>query len=408
MKLEQIKALDKKHIAQTFSRYDLAFAKARGAQVWDTEGKRYLDLLGGVAVNGLGLDLAVQKAALAQMKAWIHSSNLYYSGPQALLARELTALSFADRVFFANTGAEAIEVSIKLARRWGHLRLKGAHEIIALKGSFHGRTTGALAATGQARFHQGLGPLLPGIKFAPPNDLKAMARLMSGKTCAVLAEPVMGEGGIHVLDKAYLKGLRALCDRRHALLILDEIQTGLGRTGKLFAYQHYGITPDLMPLGKSLGGGFPLSVVLATEEAAAVFGPGDHGTTLGGNPVACAAGLALLKAVQARALPAHAAKLGQRMKAAFEAARRQGAPILAVRGLGLMLGVQLSGPARPVVDALQARGLLANATAGDVLRLLPPLNITQAQADRAVAIILSTLKDPAVAAGLNPQPARNA
>jgi acetylornithine/succinyldiaminopimelate/putrescine aminotransferase len=231
---------------------------------------------------------------------------------------------------------------------------------------------------------------------------------MSGKTCAVLAEPVLGEGGIHVLDKAYLQGLRALCDRRKALLILDEIQTGLGRTGKLFAYQHYGITPDLMALGKSLGGGLPLSAVLATEEAASVFGPGDHGTTLGGNPVACAAGLALIKIVKSRHMAANAAKVGGRMKAAFEQAQRQGAPIKAVRGLGLMLGVELNGPARPVVDALQRRGLLANATAGTVLRLLPPLNLTQAQADRAMGIILSTLKDPALAAGLKPLPARNA
>jgi len=408
MKLEQIKALDKKHIAHTFSRYDMAFAKARGAEVWDTEGKRHLDLLGGVAVNSLGLDAAVQKAALAQMKLWLHSSNLYYSGPQALLARELTASSFADKVFFASTGAEATEICIKLARRWGHLRLKGAFEIITLQGSFHGRTTGALAATGQPKFHQGLGPLMPGFKHAPANDLKAMARLASRKTCAIMVEPVMGEGGIHVLDKAYLRGLRALCDRLGALLILDEIQTGLGRTGKLFAYQHAGVKPDLMPLGKSLGGGFPLSAVLATDEAASVFGPGDHGTTLGGHPVACAAGLALLKAVKSRGLAAHAAKVGSRIKAALQAAQRQGAPIRAVRGLGLMLGVQLSGPARPVVDALQARGILANATAGDVLRLLPPLNITQAQADKAVAVILSALKDPAVAAGLNPKPARNA
>jgi acetylornithine aminotransferase len=303
----------------------------------------------------------------------------------------LCAVSFAERVFLCNSGAEANEAAMKLARRWGADRGGGRYEILATHGSFHGRTFGTLTATGQEKYHRGFLPLLPGVRLVPYDDLAATAAAVHDETVAILVEPIQGEGGVVVPGPDYLPGLRALCDRRRLLLILDEIQTGLGRTGRLFAHEHAGVTPDVMTLAKALGNGVPVAAMLTTAELAAVMTPGTHGTTFGGNPLACAAAVAAVDALARPDLLAHVRELGAYFRARLErlAARQSG--IRAVRGQGLMLGAELDRPAAPIVERCLRDGLVVNCTAERVLRFLPPLVLTRAELDEGFAILEAAL-----------------
>jgi acetylornithine/N-succinyldiaminopimelate aminotransferase len=371
-----------------YARAQVAFVRGEGRRLWDANGKVYLDLLAGLGVSSLGhghpgLIAAVNK----QASSLLHTSNLYYHEPGAALAERLVAETFADRVFFCNSGAEANEAAIKMARRAAGDR----KTIISVHGSFHGRTLGALAATGQPNLHEGFGPMPGGFIHVAHGDLVAVKEAMGADTAAVLVEPILGEGGVLPLPEGYLKALRALCDEAGALLILDEVQTGNGRTGKLYCHEHEGIQPDILTTAKGLAGGLPIGAVLATEAVGSVFVPGTHGTTFGANPVSCAAGLVVLEELR-NGVTANAREVGGYLRNKLEALAQDTDKIVDVRGQGLMLGVVLSEPSKPYVDQLLANGVIANATAGTVLRLLPPLTLTQEEADEAVAQIAEVLK----------------
>ena len=380
-------ALSAAHEVGVYARQPVAFVRGRGAELWDADGKRYLDFFAGLAVNNLGhCHPAVVEAVRAQAATLLHASNVYHTLPAGELCALLCRHSFAERVFLANSGAEANEAAMKLARRWGSQQGGGRFEILATTGSFHGRTFATLTATGQEKYHTGFLPLLPGVRLVPYGDLAAMEAAVRDETVAIMVEPIQGEGGVVVPPPDYLAGLRALAERRDVLLILDEIQCGLGRTGRLFAHEHAGVTPDIMTLAKALGGGLPIGAMCATERVAAAFTPGVHGSTFGGNPVACAAAIAAVKALAEPALLEHVRTVGQHLRGRLEAlVGRHG--IQQVRGMGLMLGAVLERPGAAVVDHCREAGLLVNCTAERVLRFLPPLVITRAQADEGFAIL---------------------
>ncbi|REJ34847.1 MAG: aspartate aminotransferase family protein [Bacillota bacterium] len=371
----------------TYNRLPVAFVDGRGARIRDTEGKEYLDFLGGIAVSVLGhghpaLVRAIKEAA----EGVLHTSNVYYIEAQARLAARLAELSGLDRAFFANTGAEANEGAIKLARRYARRR-KGEdrYKIVSALHSFHGRTMGAMTATGQPKFHDGFGPLPEGFEYVPLNDVAALEAAVDGRTAAVILEPIQGESGVRPCTPEYLQAARRICDQRGALLIFDEVQTGIGRTGKMFAFEHYGVRPDILSLAKALGGGIPIGVFLATEEVSRGFEPGVHGTTFGGNPFATKVAGAVLDVVIGEKLPERAAALGAHLKARLE--RLDG--VAEVRGMGLMIGVELEeGLSAPrVMRAAFERGLLVGASGDAVLRVLPPLVISEADADEAAGIL---------------------
>jgi acetylornithine/N-succinyldiaminopimelate aminotransferase len=379
------------HEVGVYARQPVAFARGRGCELWDVEGRRYLDFFAGLAVNNLGhCHPAVVAAVEAQAATLFHASNVYHSLPAAELAALLCRHSFADRVFLCNSGAEANEAAMKLARRWGSMDGGGRYEILATVGSFHGRTFATLTATGQEKYHTGFLPLLPGIRLVPYGDLAAMEAAVAPETVAILVEPIQGEGGVVVPPDDYLPGLRALCDRRNLLLVLDEIQCGLGRTGRLFAHEHAGVTPDVMTLAKALGGGLPIGAMCATERVAAALTPGTHGSTFGGNPVACAAAAAALGALADPDLLAHVRSVGAHFQARLARLVGRGG-VQAVRGRGLMLGAVLDRPGAPVVARCLGRGLLINCTAERVLRFLPPLVIRTAQVDEGFAVLEEAL-----------------
>jgi predicted acetylornithine/succinylornithine family transaminase len=399
MTSKQVISRDQKSIQPTYARFPVALAKGKGAYVWDEDGKRYLDFMCGVSVTNLGhCHPALTKAITGQAAMLAHTSNLFYQKNQVELAEALReAAPFASHVAFANTGAEANELLIKFARRFGaeHKR----YEILAFHVAFHGRTFGALSASGQAKLQKGMEPLLPGFRHVPYNDLDAARKAVNRYTCAILVEPVQGENGVIPGSTEFLVGLRRLADRQGLLLMLDEIQTGLGRTGAMFAHEHMGhdCVPDVMSLAKSLGGGLPLSAVLVGERAVRAIGLGEHGTTLGGNPIACAAGLALLKELKAKKLPENAAKMGALLMDGLRALQSEFPGLIAqVRGKGLMIGVLLNQPSKPVALACLEHGLIVNSTAESVLRLLPPLNITPVQVKEALAILKTVLAKSAV------------
>ncbi len=370
-----------------YARQPVAFVRGQGVELWDADGKRYLDFFAGLAVNNLGhCHPAVVQAIREQTTTLLHASNVYHTLPAGELCALLCRLSFAERVFLCNSGAEANEAAMKLARRWGSQQGGGRFEILATTGSFHGRTFATLTATGQEKYHTGFLPLLPGVRLVPYGELGAMKAAVRDETVAIMVEPIQGEGGVVVPPAGYLPGLRALTERKNVLLILDEIQCGMGRTGRLFAYEHAGITPDIMTLAKALGGGLPIGAMLTTERIAAAFTPGSHGTTFGGNPVACAAAVAALGALADPALLAHARTVGQHFRARLEALLGRGG-ITQVRGLGLMLGAVLDRPGAPVVDRCREAGLIINCTAERVLRFLPPLVVTRAQVDEGFAVL---------------------
>jgi acetylornithine aminotransferase len=375
-------------LIQLYGRQPLALARGRGCEVWDADGRRYLDFFAGVAVNNLGhCHPAVVEAVRRQAGELLHVSNHYHSAVEGELAALLVEHSFAERAFLCNSGAEANEAAMKLARRWGSLHGGGRFEILATHGSFHGRTFATVTATGQEKYHQGYLPLLPGIRLVPYDDVDAMAAAIGRETIAILVEPIQGEGGVVVPRPGYLRALRELCDRHELLLLLDEIQTAFGRTGRLFAHEHEDIVPDVMTLAKALGGGVPIGAMLTTERIAAAFTPGSHGTTFGGNPLACAAAVAAVRALAEPALLEHASAMAAHLRAALEQIAGRRARVTAVRGMGLMQGLVLDGPGAGVVAACLQGGLIVNCTADRVVRLTPPLVVSRRELDEGLAIL---------------------
>lgn len=382
-----------KVVMHTYGRLPLVLVKGAGCRVWDDAGKEYLDFVAGLAVCNLGhAHPAVAQAAAAQLTQLVHVSNIYYTTPMVELAELLVQKSFADRVFFANSGAEANEGAIKLCRRYSHDKYgPGRYRIISALNSFHGRTMATLTATGQEKFQKGFEPLLEGFAYVPFNDLGALEQAVDDTVCAVLLEPIQGEGGVCLPDPDYLKGVRRLCDERKLLLILDEVQVGLGRTGKLFAHEHYGITPDVMTLAKALAGGLPMGALLATEEVAAAFIPGTHASTFGAGPVIAAAAKTAVGLLSDEKLLAGVRDKGEYVKKALSQLQAKYPFIKEVRGLGLIWGLELDREGAPLVNACLERGLLVNCTQGNVIRLLPPLIVETAELDRGLGILEEAL-----------------
>ena len=393
MNNKQIIRLTEKYVASTYTRFPIALVRGKGARVWDADGKEYLDFVGGIAVNSLGHNHpAVIRAIERQARKLIHVSNLYHIAPQSELARELCRRSFADRVFFCNSGAEANEAAIKLARRYGGERLGGKYEVLSTYNSFHGRTLATLTATGQEKVRAGYDPLPPGFRQVAYNDLGAMeAAIDENTTAAILVEPIQGEGGVVLPGKDYLRGLRELCDRKNLLLIFDEVQVGMGRTGKLFAYEHYGVEPDIMTLAKALGGGLPLGAMLAREAVARSFGPGSHASTFGGNPLACSVGLAVLKSMLQGGVLKNCAKMARLLMSGLLSLKARLPVIREVRGKGLIVGVELEREGSKIVEDCMGQGLLINCTAHKVLRFLPPLIVGKKELEQGLAILEKVL-----------------
>jgi len=368
-----------KYLMQTGRRLPVTFVRGQGCLVWDDQGREYLDLVAGIAVNVLGhAHPEVAAAVASQAHSLIHASNLYFTQPQVELAQRLVELSFPARVFFGNSGAEANEAAIKLARKWGARNKKGAFQIITSIGSFHGRTLATITAGGQPKYSEPFKPLPDGFVHVPFNDIEAIKTATNEQTVAVMLEPLMGEIGVIPSAPGYLEGVRRWCDEKGLLMILDEVQTGIGRTGRWFAHQHDGITPDVMTLAKGLGGGVPIGAVLAAPRAD-VFEPGDHGSTFGGNPLACAAALAVLHVVERDGLVGHAAEMGDLLDGALRELGGQD-----VRGRGLMRAVQFAEPrAKPFQQACLEAGVLVNAVDDHTVRFVPPLIISPDQIEHA-------------------------
>ncbi|MCX7919129.1 MAG: acetylornithine transaminase [bacterium] len=385
----QIKELATKYIMNTYGERDLAIVKGQGAICWDADGKEYLDFVGGIAVNILGhCHPAVTQAVKSQLDTLIHVSNLYYIEPQVKLAELLCNLSFGEKCFFCNSGAEANETAIKLARKYAKLTFgSNKFEIITMLGSFHGRTLAAITATGQPKYQQGFEPLVPGFVYATFNDLDSVKQKINEYTCAIMVEPIQGESGIHPATSEFLAGLRELCNRYNLLLIYDEVQCGLARTGKLFAYELYNIPPDIMTLAKGLGGGVPIGATITTNKIANAFSPGNHASTFGGNPLSTAAALATLQTIQTERLWENAAQFGAYFYSKLEDLQKKYSFITAVRGKGLMLGIQLDRAGKPFVAKCAEKGLLINCVADNVLRFLPPLIIQKNHIDSAIQIL---------------------
>lgn len=397
MRQNEIIELADRYLMRTYGRLPIALVRGDGAWVWDAEGRKYLDFVAGIAVNAVGhCNPRVVEAVAEQAGRLMHCSNLYHIEPQVRLAQMLVENSALDRAFFCNSGAEAVEAAIKLARKYARSQDEESEEryqIVAAYNSFHGRTLGALAATGQPKYHKGFQPLLRGFTHVPFNDLEAMQKAVNEHTCAVILEPIQGEGGINVATEEYLQGVRQICDERGALLILDEVQCGMGRTGRLFAHEYYGIVPDIMALAKALGGGFPIGAILAREDVAAAFTPGDHASTFGGNPLACAAGIATLNLLLGEDYIGHAGRAGDYFKARLAELMGRYPFIHEVRGRGLMLGMELTVPGAGIVTRCREEGLLINCIGGKTLRFVPPLIITLEDIERAMVILTKVLDE---------------
>jgi acetylornithine aminotransferase len=375
-------------LAATYKRFPIVLVEGSGASVWDSDGRCYTDFVAGIAVCNLGhAHPAVAEALCRQAKRLLHVSNLFYTVPQTELAAWLTAHSFADRVFFCNSGAEANEAALKLVRKYFNDRGEtGRRRVVAMERSFHGRTFATLSATGQEKVRQGFEPVLAGFEFVPFNDIAALARVVSDQTAAVVLEPVQGEGGVRPPAPGYLQAVRALCDDAGALLVFDEIQTGIGRTGKLFAHEHFGVQPDIMTLAKALANGLPIGAMLATEKAAAAFGPGSHASTFGGTPIVTAAALEVVKALGG-GLIAQAAATGAYFREQLLGLQSRHASVTEIRGLGLLLGMEVSRDGDAIVRACMDRGYLINCIQGNILRFVPPLIISREEIDGLVACL---------------------
>ncbi len=389
MSNEEWVALGKQYVMNTYGRLPICMVKGQGMYITDADGKEYLDFVAGIAVNALGHCHPKLSQAIAEQAATlIHCSNLYWIKNQIELAKLLVEHSGFDKVFFANSGAEANEGAIKLARKYAKYKgYEERYEIITMEKSFHGRTLATLTATGQAKVQKGFSPLPDGFKYVPFNDFAALQGAVDGKTCAIMLEPVQGEGGVIPAKDEYLQAVRALCDAQDILLIVDEVQVGLGRTGKLFAHEYANIQPDIMSLAKALGGGAPIGAFLATDKVAAAFQPGDHGSTFGGNPLVTAAGLATLNIMLAEDLPGHAAAMGQYMVTKFQELQKKHTCIKEIRGRGLLLGLALDREGGPIVAECLAQGVLINCTAQTVLRFTPPLIVSKPDIDKMVAVL---------------------
>lgn len=382
--------LDKKYYLQTFKRYPLTFDHGKGSHIWDVEGNEYIDMLGGIAVNSVGHSHpTVVKAIQDQAAKLIHISNFYLSEPQVMLSKKLVELSGLDRVFFANSGAESVEGAIKIARKYAHSVGRGGN-IISFENSFHGRTL-ATIATGKKAYQKGFEPIPQGFSQVPFNDIKAIKKVADKNTAAIIIEPIQGEGGVNVADKTFLKALRAFCDEQGIVLIFDEIQCGIGRTGKMFAKEHFGVCPDIITLAKALGGGVPIGAILSNEKVSAAIEFGDHGTTFGGNPLVCAASLATLEVIETEYLLQQSEEKGNWLKSEISAMKNP--DIKEVRGKGLMIGIEFNFETKPLVQKMLENGVLANATADTVLRLVPPLNINYEDLEKAMEVLKKSLKD---------------
>ncbi len=384
------------HLMKTYAPLNVCFDRGEGAYLYDDKGTAYLDALAGIAVCGLGhTHPAVTKAIQSQAEKLLHTSNIYCIQNQQLLADKLCEISDMDRVFFSNSGAEANEAAIKLARLYGNKQNISNPSIIVTDGSFHGRTLATLSATGNRKVHAGFEPLVQGFTRAPYNDIEAINSIAqnSNNIVAILVEPIQGEGGITLPDENYLTELRHLCDKNNWLLMLDEIQTGMGRTGKWFAFQHSDIKPDVMTLAKSLGNGVPIGACLASGKAAELFQPGNHGSTFGGNPLACAAANAVIDSITKDKLYKRADELGKRMLNGFKVQLKDLPIVKSIRGKGLMLGIELDRDCPELVNLALQRHCLINVTAGSVIRLLPPLILSNQQADTIVDVVSKLIKD---------------
>jgi acetylornithine/N-succinyldiaminopimelate aminotransferase len=385
--------LSEQYVAHTYARYPVVLVRGKGTRVWDQEGEEYLDFVSGLAVCNLGhCHPRVVKTIQGQAEKLIHVSNFYYIEPQIQLASLLCKHSFADKVFFCNSGAEANEGALKLARKFAKEEIgKDRYEIITMEGSFHGRTLATLTATGQEKFHKGYEPLMPGFKYVPFNDIGAVKKAIDPKTCAVMVEPIQGEGGVNCPSEGYLKALREICDENRLLLIFDEIQVGMGRTGKLFAYEHEGVEPDMLTLAKSLAGGVPIGALLIKKGIADSFNPGDHASTFGGNPLASAAGVAALTAILEEGMLENCRKMGDYFLSELDKMKNKFPFIKEVRGKGLILGMELKIDGSSIVKEMLKKRVLINCTMGNVLRFLPPLIVTQEEIDRVVATLEEVL-----------------
>ncbi len=385
MNINEIIEMDKTYYMNTFgNRTPVCFQYGKGINLWDTEGNKYYDFLAGIAVNALGHSHpALVKAISEQAAKLIHCSSLYYIEPQAKLAKMLAESSCSDRVFFCNSGAEANEGAIKLARIYFKKGgTPGKYEIITLKNSFHGRTLTTVAATGQEKYQKPYMPVTPGFKHVQLNDLEALKSEIGPATCAIMMEPIQGESGVNPAELEYVKGVRKLCDENGLLLIFDEIQTGMGRTGKLFGYENYGVEPDIFTLAKGLAGGVPIGALCAKAHVAQAFEPGDHGSTFGGNPLACAAGLAVMETITKEDLVKNVADMGDYFRGRLETLAGEYGVIKEIRGMGLMIGIQLAGGnAAEIKNQLFKKGFLTGSVGSDVVRILPPLIIGKAEID---------------------------
>ena len=394
MTTQELIAASSKYLTNTYARFPIVLVRGRGVRLWDSDGKEYLDFVGGIAVDALGhCHPKMVEAIRAQAETLIHVSNLYHIEPQIRLAQLLCEHSFADRAFFCNSGAEANEAAIKLARKyakdhWSSDRV----DIITMHHAFHGRTLATVTATGNPKYQHGFEPLMPGFKHVPYNNLRAVERAIDSHTCAVLVEPVQGEGGVNIPGDDYLPGLRRLCDEAGILLILDEVQSGMGRTGKLLACQHWGVAPDILTLAKALAGGLPMGAMLAQEAVAASFVPGTHASTFGGTPFVSAVALAVVTTMLADDIPGNAARVGKYFLDRLDALRAAHPVVKTVRGKGLILGMEVTVPARGIVAACMERGLLVLTAGDNVVRFVPPLIVTEGEVDQALAIVEAALK----------------
>ncbi|TAN61199.1 acetylornithine transaminase [bacterium] len=392
--------LTSKHVMNTYGRFPLALVKGSGREVWDADGRRYLDFTAGLAVCNLGhCHPAVVKAVQLQAEKLIHISNLYHIEPQARFAELLTANSFADKAFFCNSGAEANEAAIKLARKYFSLKGEGRFQIITMEKSFHGRTFAALAATGQKKFHLGFEPLLEKFTYVPFNDIGAVEKAVNANTAAVMLEPLQGEGGVNVPSGDYLKRLKELCVKSGILLILDEVQTGMGRTGKLFAHEHYGVTPDIMTLAKGLAGGVAMGAMVATDEVARAFTPGTHASTFGGNPLAASAAVAAMKTTLETGVLENCRKMGEYLFQGLEGLKAKHKFIKEVRGKGLIIGVELEEGVKgsEIVKACLEKGLLINCVGDTTLRFIPALTVTKEEVDEMMGILKPVIEKAGLA-----------
>ena len=378
-----------KYYLPVFGRYPMVMELGQGCRVWDNEGNEYVDAFAGIAVNSLGYNHPVLVKAISEQAAKLmHCSNLYYTEIQAKALRVVAEATGMDRIFFANCGAEGNEGAMKLARKYGVSKAPTKYKIISADESFHGRTFDTLAATGHDYYHVGYGPLSPGHVLVPYGDIKALEAQMDDDVCAVLLEPIQGEGGVHVPSDEYLQQVRALCDKHDALLIFDEVQTGVARTGKWFAYMHSGVKPDVLTFAKGIGGGFPVAGFAVPERLAHVFKPGDHGGTFGGNPLACAAVYATLTTIKSEGLVDKVAEKGEYFKNELRKLQEKYPDkVTDVRGCGLMLGMEVAGEGKPIVESCLSNNVIVNCTAGNVIRIVPPLIISREEIDIVVAAL---------------------